>query len=54
VDGLPRDMKLIAMCAAGFRASTAVSVLQRDGFSDVSLVVGGADSWRESGYELEI
>ena len=53
VDGLPRDAGLATLCAAGFRACTAASILQRDGFSDVSLVLGGTDAWREAGYPLE-
>jgi hydroxyacylglutathione hydrolase len=53
VDGLPRDAPLGTLCAAGVRACTAASILQREGFSDVALVLGGTNAWREAGYPLE-
>ena len=53
VDGLPRDRSYATMCAAGVRAATAASILEREGFQDVSLVLGGAASWQEAGYPME-
>lgn len=43
------------VCAsvAGARAVTAASILEREGFHDVSLVLGGAGSWQEAGYPME-
>lgn len=38
---------------AGARAVTAASILEREGFHDVSLVLGGAGSWQEVGYPME-
>jgi hydroxyacylglutathione hydrolase len=51
--GLPRDMAYAAVCAAGFRASTAASILQREGFDDVTLLVGGNNAWKKEGLPLE-
>ena len=37
----------------GIRAATAASVLERAGFDDVELVLGGTNAWRDAGYPLE-
>jgi hydroxyacylglutathione hydrolase len=53
VDALPRDLSYATLCAAGIRAATAASVLEREGFKDVALVQGGTNAWREAGLPLE-
>ena len=53
VDGLPRERSYATLCAAGVRAATAASILEREGFQDVALVVGGTEAWRRAGYPLE-
>ena len=54
VDGLPRDRSYATLCAAGMRATTAASILEREGFGDgdVAVVVGGTQAWKEAGYPL--
>jgi hydroxyacylglutathione hydrolase len=42
---LPRDRKIYAVCAAGYRSSVATSVLKRAGFRDVVNVDGGMGAW---------
>jgi hydroxyacylglutathione hydrolase len=42
---LPRDRKIYAICAAGYRSSIATSVLKRAGFRDVVNVDGGMGAW---------
>ena len=44
-----RERSYATLCAAGIRASTAESILEREGFGDVELVLGGTDAWREAG-----
>ena len=53
VSSLARDRPYATLCAAGVRASTAASVLEREGIDDVALVVGGTGAWRDAGYPLE-
>ena len=50
---LPRERSYATICAAGIRASTAASVLEREGIDNVSLVLGGTNDWEEAGYPLE-
>ena len=53
VDGLPRDRSYATLCAAGIRACTAASILDREGFQDVALVAGGTAAWSKAGLPLE-
>jgi rhodanese-related sulfurtransferase len=39
---------LVTMCAHGDRATTAASVLERAGHSDVALMRAGAEEWAEA------
>ena len=50
---LPRDRPIAVMCAAGFRASIATSLLRSAGFADVAWVDRGFPSWRAAGYPVE-
>src|SRR4029077_9016189 len=38
---IPRDRAIVVFCAGGYRSSMAASVLQRDGFTNVSELAGG-------------
>ena len=51
-DGLPdvaRDSAIIVHCAGGYRSSIAASLLQRDGFTNVSELAGGMTAWEAAG-----
>jgi len=52
IERLPRDRPVIAYCAAGDRASSAASLLERAGFTDVLNLAGGIEAWREAGLPL--
>ena len=51
---LPRDRPIATICAAGFRASIAASLLRASGFEDVSWVAQGFPAWRAAGYPVEV
>ena len=54
LDGLPRELPLVTVCAAGMRATTAGSILQRDGRENVQVVdEAGTPAWIERGYPSE-
>jgi glyoxylase-like metal-dependent hydrolase (beta-lactamase superfamily II)/rhodanese-related sulfurtransferase len=46
---LPKDTPLLVHCAGGYRSSTAASLLQREGFMNVSELAGGISAWEASG-----
>ena len=50
---LPRDRPIATMCAAGFRASIAASLLRSAGFADVAWVDEGFPAWRAAGHPVE-
>ncbi|MCH7706222.1 MAG: MBL fold metallo-hydrolase [Chloroflexi bacterium] len=53
LEGLPRGFPLVSACASGVRATTAASILMREGFSDVKLLTGGTNAWLDAGYPAE-
>jgi rhodanese-related sulfurtransferase len=54
LDGLPRELPVVTVCAAGMRATTAGSILQRDGRDNVQVVdEAGTPAWIERGYPSE-
>ncbi len=50
---LPRDRPLATICASGYRASVAASILKQAGFGDVSWVGQGVPAWRRVGQAVE-
>ena len=42
---LPRNRPLLVFCAGGYRSSIAASLLQQQGFTDVSEIAGGLAAW---------
>ena len=51
LDGLPREIPLITVCAGGMRASMAGGILQRDGRDNVQVLVeSGTRAWIDQGY----
>jgi hydroxyacylglutathione hydrolase len=49
---VPRDRLLATICASGYRASIAASLLQRAGFADVVRISDGVDAWERAGYPI--
>ena len=51
LDGLPREVPLITVCAGGLRASMAGGLLQRDGRDNVQVLAeSGTGAWINRGY----
>ena len=51
LDGLPRELPVVTVCASGARASTAASILRRDGRANIQVLdEGGAPAWIAHGY----
>ena len=54
LDGLPRELPMVTVCAAGMRATVAGSILQRDGRENMQVVdEAGTPAWIERGYPSE-
>jgi hydroxyacylglutathione hydrolase len=52
LDGLPRDRPIATICASGYRASVAASLLRAAGFSRVDWVPGGVPTWEAAGHPV--
>jgi hydroxyacylglutathione hydrolase len=50
---LPRDRPIATICASGYRASVAASLLRTAGFKDVSWVADGLPTWQARGHPVE-
>ena len=46
---LPHDRPLLVHCAGGYRSSIAASLLQQQGFAQVSELAGGIAAWEAAG-----
>ncbi len=53
LDDLPRDRPIATLCASGYRASVAVSLLRAADFKQVASVRGGVPDWEAAGLPLE-
>jgi hydroxyacylglutathione hydrolase len=51
---LPRAMPIYVFCASGLRSTIAASLLQREGFQDVSIVFGGFIGWSSVSCPLQV
>jgi rhodanese-related sulfurtransferase len=50
---LPVDRPLIVYCAGGYRSSIAASLLQREGFKQISEITGGITAWETANLPTE-
>jgi hydroxyacylglutathione hydrolase len=47
---IPRDKPIVVVCNVGNRATHAASMLKREGYEDVSVILGGMIAWNAAGY----
>jgi len=50
---VPRDKPVVVICGSGYRGSIAASFLQREGYEEVSNVLGGMSAWKAAGLPVE-
>lgn len=53
IDDVPSDKRIVVICEAGIRSSSAASVLLLEGFSNVAHVPEGTAGYRNAGLDLE-
>ncbi len=53
LDELPRDRPIATVCASGYRASVAASLLRSAGFDRVAWVAGGVPTWQAAGFLVD-
>jgi len=52
LDALPRDRPIATICASGYRASVAASLLRAAGFRRVAWVASGVPAWQAAGFPI--
>jgi len=52
LDQLPRDRRIATICASGYRASVAASLLRAAGFNHVDWVASGVPTWEAAGHPV--
>ena len=51
LDGLPRELPIVVLCASGMRATIAGSILQRDNRDNIKVLAdSGTADWISQGY----
>jgi hydroxyacylglutathione hydrolase len=50
---LPRERRMVILCAGGYRSSIAASLLQRHGFERITELLGGLAAWEAAKLPLE-
>lgn len=50
---LPRDRDIIVVCRSGARSKEGAAVLRQAGFTRVTCLTGGLQSWMAAGYPLD-
>jgi len=53
ISGVPRLGIVASMCSVGLRGGIAASILEKNGFTNVVIVLGGVDGWETRGYPVE-
>lgn len=47
---IPKDKNIVAYCDSGFKTSIAISILQKQGYKNVTNVIGSMNAWLKAGY----
>jgi len=49
---LPKDQPVAVVCAGGYRSSIGTSILEQQGFTRITNVVGGMAAWKSANLEV--
>lgn len=49
---IPKDRRIVAHCSVGHRSGIAVSILRRNGYTNVHNMLGGITAWEKLGLPL--
>lgn len=54
MDQVPRDRPIYIFCGSGLRSMTSASMLEREGWEDLTVVLGGLSGWQSTTCQLEL
>jgi hydroxyacylglutathione hydrolase len=52
LDEVPHDKQIVVSCDTGYKASIGTSVLKKNGYKDVTNILGSMVSWKRAGYPV--
>jgi hydroxyacylglutathione hydrolase len=50
---IPKEKEIVCFCDAGYKSSIVASLLLKEGFRDVVVVLGSMAAWEKAGYPVE-
>lgn len=53
IDEVPRDRDVVVTCGSGYRSSVAASLLRREGYDNVTNLLGGMTAWKNAELPLD-
>ncbi|NHJ05064.1 MAG: MBL fold metallo-hydrolase [Candidatus Heimdallarchaeota archaeon] len=53
ISEIPKDKQICVYCDSGFKAKSAASILIKNGFRNVTSVLGSITAWRNANYPIE-
>lgn len=53
IQEIPKDKKVYVFCGSGLRSTIAASLLQRSGWKDVAVILGGMAGWKSKRFPIE-
>jgi hydroxyacylglutathione hydrolase len=54
MDEVPRDERIYVFCGSGLRSMMAASLLERQGYSDLFVILGGVAGWTSTTCPLSL
>lgn len=54
LDGVPKDRPVFIFCGSGLRSMIAASILKKEGWSDVAVIMGGFSGWSSTSCPIEL
>lgn len=52
LNGIPKDRKVVPVCASGYRSMLAASLLEKNGWTDLAVPIGGLSAWKVYGCDF--
>lgn len=50
---IPKDKKVVVYCDSGNKATVVASLLEKNGYTDLTTIIGSMNAWRNAGYSVE-
>ena len=52
MDEVPRDRPVVVYCDSGYKSTIACSYLKKNGYTELSTVLGSMTAWKKAGYPV--